>query len=508
MRPPYIPASYFSTMRLLLLLIGGLGAAGCGALTDQDMDHASLTGSTLAGNPGHRQHGSSFGYSPCDVPGDPYASLGCDDTAVADPYATVTDPYGASPAAPFCAGAPYPQRISAAGPDGHGSSHLGVSTSGHFPMLSDDGRVATYFTHLHPLTPGQETAIVHDTETASSAAVTPGLASRPTGISGDGRYVVLMSKEALLPDDTNGTHDVYLFDRQTGSFALVSVSTGGSIGNTMSWDGVTNTDGRYVAFLSDASNLVPNDTAGYTDIFVRDVHAGTTTRVHVRSDGAQAKGFAISGLGLSADGRYVAFTSYAGNLVDNDITPQAYDAYVHDRHTGTTRLVSVNSAGEQGDEVSFARGISADGRYVTFTSFARNLDPGPHPGLPTYPQAYVHDLTNGTTHLISMNSTGDAAATGAWARNTSADGRYVLFSSHASNLSTKDQWGSDGYVHDRLTGQTALATTDCLGDRIPHVTRPATLSADGRFLVFETPAPLDAGTTGGWNVYLAPNPLW
>src|SRR5262249_17397364 len=158
-------------------------------------------------------------------------------------------------------------------------------------------------------------------------------------------------------------------------------------GNAICRYAVISQNGRYVAFSGIASNLVPNDTNGYEDVFVHDLQTHQTTRVSVGSRGEQA-GFVSWQPAISADGRYVAFTSGANNLVEHDVNV-GIDVFVHDRWTGITRLVSVNSQGVQGMGDSYGAAISADGRFVSFSSEAANLAPG-NTG-PNNPGIFIHD---------------------------------------------------------------------------------------------------------------------
>ncbi|MGZ4664922.1 MAG: TolB family protein, partial [Frankiaceae bacterium] len=137
---------------------------------------------------------------------------------------------------------------------------------------------------------------------------------------------------------------------------------------------VVSANGRYVAFISGAANLVPGDTNTESDVFVRDRRAGTTTRVSVSNTGAQANGYSYE-VAVSANGRYVAFDSNATNLVPGD-TNDAQDVFVRDRRAGTTTRVSVSNSGAQGNGGSGDPAVSANGRYVAFNSFATNLVPG------------------------------------------------------------------------------------------------------------------------------------
>jgi WD40-like Beta Propeller Repeat len=155
----------------------------------------------------------------------------------------------------------------------------------------------------------------------------------------------------------------------------VSVASGGQQANYDSSYSAIAADGRHVAFTSGANNLVAGDTNGVEDVFVHDRQTGTTERVSVVTGGGQANGAALDQAAISADGRYVAFASWASNLAAGD-TNGTLDVFVHDRQTATTELISVATGGEQANDGSYQPGISADGRHVTFTSFASNLIPG------------------------------------------------------------------------------------------------------------------------------------
>ena len=197
-------------------------------------------------------------------------------------------------------------------------------------------------------------------------------------LSADGRYVVFVSGATnLIPNDTNNAEDVFVKDRQTGATTRVSVaSQTGAQANNGSGAAAISGDGRYVAFYSDASNLVSGDTNGVGDIFVHDRQTGLTTRVSVDSSGHEANGEnSDSYLAISGDGRYVAFSSEATNLVSGD-TNNVRDIFVHDRQTSQTRRVSVASNGAEANGGSGAVDISDDGRYVAFSSSATNLVAG------------------------------------------------------------------------------------------------------------------------------------
>src|SRR5258706_583306 len=187
-----------------------------------------------------------------------------------------------------------------------------------------------------------------------------------------------------------------------GSTIIISVASDGTQGNGYSSDSSISADGRYVAFTSDASNLVLGDTNNSRDVFVHDMQTGITTRVSVDSNGNQGN-LASVGSSISADGRYVAFGSSASNLVLGD-TNNSSDVFVHDMQTGITTRVSVDSNGNQGNLDSSGSSISADGRYVAFNSNASNLVTGDTNG--TF-DIFVHDMQTGVTTRVSADSNGN-----------------------------------------------------------------------------------------------------
>src|SRR5205814_1263965 len=192
--------------------------------------------------------------------------------------------------------------------------------------------------------------------------------------SADGRFVAFAAwARNLAPGDTNGFGDVFVHDRGTGVTERLSVDGAGTEANDTIHQPAISADGRFVAFVSAATNLVPGDTNGLSDVFVHDRRTRRTERVSVDSAGTQADGASASPA-LSADGRFVAFSSSATNLVPGDTNGQA-DVFVHDRRTGTTERVSVDSAGTGANGWSERPSISADGRFVAFCSYATNLVP-------------------------------------------------------------------------------------------------------------------------------------
>ena len=220
--------------------------------------------------------------------------------------------------------------------------------------------------------------------------------SAPPDISADGRFVAFGSfSPNVVSGDTNDAFDVFVRDRAAGTTVRASVDSAGVEGHAASTGPRISGDGRFVAFGSEASNLVPGDTNGRRDIFVRDLLSSTTERVSVdsagieansQSDGPGIQGGSSWGPDISGDGRFVAFDSIATNLVAGDTNTcgpfyqspagACPDVFVHDRLTGETRRVSVDSAGAQANAASTDPAISADGSVVAFFSPAQNLVPG------------------------------------------------------------------------------------------------------------------------------------
>jgi len=221
----------------------------------------------------------------------------------------------------------------------------------------------------------------------------------------------------------------------------VSVSSTGQFAYRISNMPSLSADGRMVAFHSDADSLVTGDTNNAKDIFVHDRVTHATTRVSVSSTGVQGNA-SSEVVSLSGDGRFVAFYSWASNLVGGD-TNNVADVFVHDRQTGQTTRVSVSSAGGQGNGNSTLSAISADGRLVAFESSASNLVPGDTNNVR---DIFLHDRQTGQTTRVSVNSTGGQSNCSGCVANRghsnypslSADGRVVSFASDANNLVTGD----------------------------------------------------------------------
>jgi len=319
--------------------------------------------------------------------------------------------------------------------------------------------------------------------------------SAPSAISADGHYVAFGSSASnLVAGDTNGKWDVFVRDRDTGATTRVSVATDDTQADTDSYVAGISADGRYVAFVSLASNLVAGDTNGQRDLFVQDRVTGATTRVSVATDGTQANKNDGLQSAISADGRYVAFHSSASNLVAGD-TNGTNDVFVHDRVTGATTRASVATDGTQANGHNFGVSISADGGYVAFDSLASNLVAGDTNGKW---DVFVHDRDTGATTRVSVATDGTQANNESLGA-ISADGRFVAFGSLASNLVAGDTNGQrDVFMHDRDAGATTRVSVATDGTQGNGDSLQPMISADGRYVTFESVASnLVAGDTNG-----------
>jgi len=325
------------------------------------------------------------------------------------------------------------------------------------------------------------------------------LDSTTPSISADGRYVAFRSLASnLVAGDTNGCADVFVRDRVSGTTERVSVGPGGaqSDGSLGSSRPSISADGRFVAFVSDATNLVAGDTNAATDVFVRDRQLGTTERASVDSGGAQALERSECPA-ISGDGRYVAFQSSAPNLVAGD-TNGTPDVFVHDRLFGTTERVSVSSGGGQQDRAGYFSAISADGRFVAFLSDSTNLVAGDVNG---FDDIFLRDRLSSTTELVSVASDGTQGVgySGLRSLAISADGRFVAFDSEAVNLVAGDTNGaSDVFVRDRTLGTTERASVSSSGGEGAGASDSPSMTGEGRFVAFRIYAPdLVAGDANG-----------
>ncbi len=321
-------------------------------------------------------------------------------------------------------------------------------------------------------------------------------------ISSDGRFVLFSSDAGnLVSGDANGTRDVFVRDLQTNTTFLASINSAGTGSGTNSSDNaVISSDGRYVAFTSSASDLVANDTNGTTqDVFVRDLVSSTTTLVSLNSAGTGSGSSSSSAPTISGSARFVVFVSNASNLVGNDTNGSTADIFVRDLQSATTTLVSVNSTGSgSGDNSSSVPVISGDGSVVAFNSTAGNLIANDNNGAQ---DVFVRTLATSSTSVASVAFAASASPSrSSTSHEMSADGRYITYLSNAGDIVTSDTNGQqDAFVFDHQTGATTLVSVNSTGSGSGNAaTSAAVISADGRSVAFVSSASnLTANDTNG-----------
>jgi Tol biopolymer transport system component len=292
-------------------------------------------------------------------------------------------------------------------------------------------------------------------------------------ITPDGRYIALATEHAHDPSDTDGLADIYVYDTLLDTYEAVSVTPSGTLSADFSSEAAISDDGRFVAFESEAADLVPGDTNGFDDVFVRDRLLGTTTRVSVASDGTQSDEESLEPA-ISADGRYVVFSSKAL------LAPMPFPGtagvrliYRHDLQTSETILISVDNSGRGPNEFCEEGTISDDGNLVTFGSYATNWWNGT---LVEYDQIYVRDIAAGTTTMLSGATPGFALESESDTPSISRDGTSVVFSAELSLH--PDDTNDDLDVYRTTT--TPIMDWTYLGGELAGDARPL-LSARGYF---------------------------
>ena len=336
----------------------------------------------------------------------------------------------------------------------------GLSSS---PDISADGRFVAFDSDAENLDRGDRNGITdvfrHDRETGETILVSLSsdeqqgdASSHAPAIGGDGRFIVFHANSPLVPEDTNETTDVYLRDVQTGTTTLVSIGFDGSAGNSSSFIQEISADGRFVVFVSSATNLTEDNLPEDIDstVYVRDLEAGTTELAGLGSNGTVAEVGFFDVPSISADGRFVAFST-ATSLVPEDTREFSLDIYLRDRLTGTTELISVNSDEIQGDGRSESPSVSTEGRFVAFESDSSNIATPDEPAGGFFPDEdiFVRDRQLGVTYRVSESSAGAEGNARSLGPSISADGQVTAFSSDASNLVADDTNGvTDIFVHD------------------------------------------------------------
>lgn len=265
---------------------------------------------------------------------------------------------------------------------------------------------------------------------SSSGTIANGSSTTPQ-ISGDGRYVVYHSgAENLVSGDNNLRFDIFVHDLQTGETSRVSINTAGVQGNGDSYSPVISDDGNEIAFYSSASNLQAGDANNNNDVFVRDRQAGQTVQASAASNGDLANAWSAYPA-ISGNGRLIAFRSDASNLVPDD-TNNTYDVFVRDLQTNQTQRVTLAYDGTQ-EAINSAvspGAFSADGRFIVFEAYSRLTSDDTN----NFSDIFVRDLQNGQIALVSKTHNGASANQHSFRAAISADGQYITFLSKAWNL--------------------------------------------------------------------------
>jgi hypothetical protein len=337
-------------------------------------------------------------------------------------------------------------------------------------------------------------------DSLSSAGVQdPNFGSGNPVPSQDGRFLAFTSASPnLVPGDTNNTNDVFVRDRVTGQTTRVSVSSAGAQSNGNSLDPDISADGRFVVFTSAASNLVAGDTNNTPDIFCHDRQTATTTRVSVGTGGVQVAAGANTG-SISADGRYVAFASNDNLIVPGDNCVQA-DVFCHDRQTGVTSLVSLSNTTGQTFTPRGNPEISDDGNHIAFDSAALDLVATDTNG---WNDVFVWSRLTNSVSLVSVAGSGTQGNQQSLEASISTDGRFVVFTSYASNFVPGDNSSSDIFMKDRQTGQLTWCSPGLGGAIGNQFSQTPSISGDGRFVTFFSASTnlVTGDTNGVWDVF-------
>jgi len=313
--------------------------------------------------------------------------------------------------------------------------------------------------------------------------------SESTSLSSDGRFVVFSSNATNLIPGVSGLQ-IYVKDLVTGEVRLASSNSSGTAGNSTSWNPQITPDGRFVVFTSNATNLIPGVSG--TQIYVKDLLTGEVRLASSNSSGTAGNSSSHSPQ-ITPDGRFVVFDSNATNLIPG---VSGTHIYVKDLLTGEVRLASSNSSGTAGNGFSYSPQITPDGRFVVFQSSSTNLIPG----VSGY-QIYVKDLLTGEVRLASSNSSGNAGNSFSSSPQITPDGRFVVFWSSSTNL-IPGVSGTQIYVKDLLTGEVRLASSNSSGNAGNGPSTGPQITPDGRFVVFWSDATNLVSGASGTKLYV------
>ncbi|MCB2187320.1 MAG: hypothetical protein KQJ78_12935 [Deltaproteobacteria bacterium] len=392
------------------------------------------------------------------------------------------------------------------------SAGNGGDANSRLSALSSDGRYVVFESHATNLVTGDTNLAADifrkDLHTGQTVRVSVDAGgnqvngeSRGPHVSADGRYVVFESVASnLVTGDTNGRRDIFLKDMATGLVTRLSVATDGTQADGDSLDPRISAHGNAVAFSSSATNLVVDDTNSVSDVFVRDLTTNQTSRVSVATGNVQAID-ASTWPHISADGRYVAFESLSGDFEPQDLDGMK-DIFRHDRQTGQTVRVSNDpTTGVAADAPCYDPWLSADGRYVVFDSGATNLVAGVNNG---FDHIFLKDMTTGVITVVSRDASGNLGQGDSWAPRIDQSGRYVVFDSRAPNLVAGDTNGAwDSYLVDRQTGTIRRQSLDSQGQELALPAQNSEIASQDVFTAFDSTGIFVKEDSGAWwDVYV------
>ncbi len=350
-----------------------------------------------------------------------------------------------------------PDNPAEAGSDTGDDNTLAVSTSADGTAYAALSEADNFMAPTFDSNPGPDVFLWFPGENGPEVLCASGPAGQPfangdaigaPSLNLDGTLVVFASRATVLTDsDANGAiADIFLFDQTTSDYSLLSISSNGIQGNADSLAPSISTDGQFVVFASDASNLVADDSNGVRDIFLRDRSSRTTVRVnHTRTGGPTT--WPADSPRISPNGRFVVYVSGDPDIVSGDNNGVS-DVFVWDRTTDAAERVSVDSTGTGADAPCSRPWMSEDGRFVVFLSAASNLDPAlrTRSGIR---QVFLRDRDTGRTQLVSVNDSGTPADADCFAPFISNDGRYITFSSKATVFGDPDGTHCQVFLIDR-----------------------------------------------------------
>lgn len=332
--------------------------------------------------------------------------------------------------------------------------------------------------------PGVNAAM--DVNTSSNSPNGP---SAHPSVSQDGRFVAFRSNATDLVSPSTTGQQLFVRDRLNGTTELISKSTSGTEGNSNSQFSKISEDGRYVVFESYATNLVTGDTNNKIDIFVRDRHLGTTTLASKNASGTIGNNHSYYS-DISADGKYVVFYSTATNLVSSPIVTQAH-TYLKNMQTGAVTLISKNSSGQEANTGGGIPRISCEGRFVTFDSMSNNLTSGDtYNPTKSKTRVYIVDMLNATIDPQYIRGSADGSSSSA---SISCNGNYITFTSSSTNLVTGDTNAKDDvFKYDRINDTITLVSVDSSGNQANQHSNTQTygssISNDGKYITFTSGA--------------------